>query len=164
MQPSPSYTDSYSPGGSSFVPSPYVGTSPSQSSKKQVMVDVFERMKTSVDKLVEVMREGNMVKNEQLQVAKRHAIAIERQNELMKRQNDLKSEQISIMRRSSPVHYLESEIWDMLVQLNLHDDLILQYYDYLCENPAHVRMLFGLPTHLRLNSLLKLMSGGGDSS
>jgi len=29
---------------------------------------------------------------------------------------------------------------------------------HLCANPAHVRMLFGLPTHLPLNRLLKLES------
>jgi len=111
-----------------------------------------------IDRIVEVMNESNMLRRKQVEMAERQAIAMEKQNDLI-------SEQTSIMRRSSAMQYLESEIWDMLVQLNLDDeDLLKQYYDYLCDNPKLVRLLFGLPTHLRHNYLLKHMTGGGDSS
>ncbi|KAL2337662.1 hypothetical protein Fmac_012108 [Flemingia macrophylla] len=78
----------------------------------------------------------------------------------IERRNDLINEQINVMRRTSTVQYSESDIWEMLVCMNLPDEQIMvQCYDWLCNNPSHVRRLFGLPPHLRLNQLLKLMGG-----
>lgn len=99
-----------------------------------------------IDRIVEVMKESEMLIGKQAEMAERQAIAMEKQNDLM--------------RRSSTMQYLESEIWDMLVQINLDDE---KYYDYLCDNPKTCAYAFWLATHLRLSYLFKHMTGGGDS-
>nr|KYP59499.1 hypothetical protein KK1_014935 [Cajanus cajan] len=158
---SPPHVDSYSPGdGTQSIPSAAStgtgGTSSSRGTKrKAAMVDVmdaqFDKLTTKLDLFTDYFGRGNDLTERLSDIVERKVVAIERKNDLI-------NEQINVMRRTSTVQYSESDIWEMLVAMNLPDEQIMvQCYDWLCNNPSHVRRLFGLPSHLRLNQLLKLM-------
>ncbi|KAL2341132.1 hypothetical protein Fmac_009072 [Flemingia macrophylla] len=119
------------------------------------MVDVmdaqFDKLTTKLDAFTYYFGRGNDLTQRLLNIVERQVVAIERRNDLL-------NEQINVMRQTSTVQYSESDIWEMLVRMNLPDEQIMvQCYDWLCNNPSHVRRLFGLPPHLRLNQFLKLM-------
>ncbi|KAL2316885.1 hypothetical protein Fmac_030761 [Flemingia macrophylla] len=139
------------------------GTSSSRGTKRKVpMVDVmdaqFDKLTTKLDVFTDYFGRGNDLTQRLSDIVERQVVAIERRNDLI-------NEQINVMRRTSTVQYSESEIWDILVRMNLPDEQIMvQCYDWLCNNPSHVRRLFGLPPHLRLNHLLKLMGASGMTS
>ncbi|KAL2320268.1 hypothetical protein Fmac_029237 [Flemingia macrophylla] len=158
---SPLHVDSYSPGdGTQSIP--YAastgtgGTSSSRGTKRKApMVDVmdaqFDKLTTRLDVFMDYFGRGNDLTQRLSDIVERQVVAIERRNDLI-------NDQINVMRRISTVQYSESDIWEMLVAMNLPDEQIMvQCYDWLCNNPSHVRRLFGLPPHLRLNQLLKLM-------
>ncbi|KAL2320733.1 hypothetical protein Fmac_029702 [Flemingia macrophylla] len=160
---SPPHVDSYSPGdGTHSIPSVAStgtgGTSSSRGTKrKSPMVDVmdaqFDKLTTRLDVFTDYFDRGNNLTQRLSDIVERQVNAIERRNDLIK-------EQINVMRRISIVQYSESDIWEMLVCMNLLDEQIMvQCYDWLCNNPSHVMRLFGMPPHLRLNQLLKLMGG-----
>ncbi|KAL2345645.1 hypothetical protein Fmac_006930 [Flemingia macrophylla] len=162
---SPPYGDSYSPGdGTQSIPSAAStsigGTSSSRGTKRKVaMVDVmdaqFDKLTTKLDVFTDYFGRGNDLTQRLSDIVERQVVAIERRNDLI-------YEQIYVMRRTSTVQYSELYIWDMLVGLNLPDkQIMVQCYDWLCNNSSHVRQLFGLPPHLRLNHLLKLMGASG---
>ncbi|KAL2334211.1 hypothetical protein Fmac_015424 [Flemingia macrophylla] len=162
---SPPHVDSYSPGdGTQSIPSTAStgtgGTSSSRGTKRKApMVDVidaqFDKLTTRLDVFTDYFGRGNELTERLSDIVERQVVAIERRNDLI-------NEQINVMRRTLTVQYSESDIWDMLVGLNLpNEQIMVQCYDWLCNNPSHVRRLFGLPPHLRLNQLLKLMGGSG---
>jgi len=65
------------------------------------------------------------------------------------------------MRCNSLYQYIESDIWDMLVQLNIPDDAIMeQCYEYLCSNVTLGKGLFGMPPNHRLTKLMSIITGG----
>ncbi|KAL2343350.1 hypothetical protein Fmac_004635 [Flemingia macrophylla] len=118
----------------------------------------FDKLTTKLDVFTDYFGRGN-------DLTQRLSDNVERQVVAIERRNDLINEQINVMRRTSTVQYSESYIWDILVRMNLPDEQIMvQCYDWLCNNPSHVRRLFGLPPHLRLNQLLKLMGASGMAS
>nr|KYP50468.1 hypothetical protein KK1_027720 [Cajanus cajan] len=160
---SPPHIGSYSPGDDTqSVPSAAsggtTGTSSSRGTKRKApMIDVrdaqFDRLTTRLDAFTDYLGQGNALT--QRLFVERQVVAIERRNEVI-------NEQVNILRRTSTVQYSESNIWDMLVSMNLQDEQVMvQCYDFLCNNPSHVRRLFGLPPHLRLNQLLKFMGQSG---
>ncbi|KAL2348929.1 hypothetical protein Fmac_002929 [Flemingia macrophylla] len=162
---SPPHVDSYSPGdGTQSIPSAAStgtgGTSSSRGTKRKAgMVDVvdaqFDRLTTRLYAFTDYFGRGNNLTQRLSDIVERQVVAIERRNDLI-------NDQINVMRRTLTVQYSESDIWEMLVDLNLPDEQIMvQYYDWLCNNPSDVRRLFGLPQHLRLNQLLKIMGGSG---
>ncbi|KAL2342518.1 hypothetical protein Fmac_003803 [Flemingia macrophylla] len=158
---SPPHVDSYSLGdGTQSIPSAAStgtgGTSSSRGTKRKApMVDVmdaqFDKLTTRLDVFTDYFGRGNDLTQRLSDIVERQVVAIERINDLI-------NEQINVMRRTSTFQYSESDIWEMLVAMNLPDEqIMIQCYDWLCNNPSHVRRLFGLPPHLRLNQLLKLM-------
>jgi len=65
-----------------------------------------------------------------------------------------------MMHRMTNFQYSESDIWEMLAGMNIHEEnLMEQYYDFLCANPVYMKRLMGLPPGLRWNKLLKMMTG-----
>ncbi|KAL2328622.1 hypothetical protein Fmac_022049 [Flemingia macrophylla] len=165
---SPPHVNSYSPGdGTQSIPSAAStgtgATSSSRGTKRKVgMVDVmdaqFDKLTTKLYVFTYYFGRGNDLTQRLSDIVERQVVAIERRNDLI-------NEQINVMRQTSTVQYSESDIWDMLVLMNLPDEQIMvQCYDWLCNNPSHVRRLFGLPPHLRLNHLLKLMGASGMAS
>ncbi|KAL2322065.1 hypothetical protein Fmac_026444 [Flemingia macrophylla] len=118
----------------------------------------FDRLTTRLDAFIDYFGRGNDLTQRLSDIVERQVVAIERRNDLI-------NDQINVMRRTSTVQYSESDIWEMLVGLNLPDEQIMvQCYDWLCNNPSDVRRLFGLPQHLRLNQLLKIMGAMASSS
>ncbi|KAL2338656.1 hypothetical protein Fmac_013102 [Flemingia macrophylla] len=165
---SPPHVDSYSPGdGTQSIPSAAStgtgGTSSSRGTKRKApMVDVmdaqFDKLTTKLDAFTDYFGRGNELTQRLSDIVEKRVVAIERRNDLI-------NEQINVMRRTSAVQYSELDIWEMLVCMNLPDEQIMvQCYDWLCNNPSHVRRLFGLPPHLRLNQLLKLTGASGMAS
>nr|KYP70601.1 hypothetical protein KK1_009821 [Cajanus cajan] len=136
------------------------GTSSSRGTKRKApMIDVmdaqFDRLTTRLDAFTDYLGQGNALTQRLSDIVERQVVAIERRNEII-------NEQVNILRRISTVQYSESNIWDMLVAMNLEDEQVMvQCYDFLCNNPSHVRRLFGLPPHLRLNQLLKFIGQSG---
>ncbi|KAL2333233.1 hypothetical protein Fmac_014446 [Flemingia macrophylla] len=120
------------------------GTSSSRGTKrKSPMVDVmdaqFDKLTTRLDVFTDYFDRGNNLTQRLSDIVERQVIDIERRNDLI-------NEQINVMRRTSTVQYSELDIWEMLVCINLPDEQIMvQCYDWLCNNPSHVRRLFGLP-------------------
>ncbi|KAL2323197.1 hypothetical protein Fmac_027576 [Flemingia macrophylla] len=166
---SPPHMNSYSPGdgpgdGTQSVPSAASGgtggTSSSRGTKRKApMVDVmdvqFDKLTTKLDVFVDYLGQGNALTQKLSDIVERQVLAIERRNEII-------NEQVNVMRRTSTFQHSELDILDILVNMNLQDEQIMvQCYDHLCSNPLHVRQLFGLPPHLRLNQLLKLIRGSG---
>jgi len=47
----------------------------------------------------------------------------------------------------------------MLVEVNIQDeDLLDNYYDFLCGHPNAVKQLFGLPLERRMRKFVKIMT------
>ncbi|KAL2341764.1 hypothetical protein Fmac_009704 [Flemingia macrophylla] len=159
------HMDSYNPGdGTQSVPSiasgGIGGTSSSRGTKRKapmvyVMDAQFDKLTTKLNVFADYLGQGNALTQKLSDIAERQVLVIEQRNEII-------NEQVNVMRRTSIFQHSESYIWDMLVKMNLQDEQIMvQCYDHLCSNPQHVRRLFGLPPHLHLNQLLKLIGGSG---
>jgi len=59
----------------------------------------------------------------------------------------------------STFQYSKSDIWEMLVEVNIQDeDLLDNYYDFLCGHPNAVKQLFGLPLERRMRKFVKIMT------
>jgi len=70
-------------------------------------------------------------------------------------------EHVHNMRCNSFYRYTKSDIWDMLVELSIHDDAIKeQCYKYLCSNPTLVKHIFGMPSNRRLTKLMSIITRG----
>ncbi|KAL2337137.1 hypothetical protein Fmac_011583 [Flemingia macrophylla] len=121
---SPPHVDSYSPGdGNQSIPSAAStgtgGTSSSRGTKrKAAMVDVmdaqFDKLTTKLDAFTDYFGRGNDLTQRLSDIVERQVVAIERRNDLL-------NEQINVMRQTSTVQYSESDIWEMLVRMNLPD-------------------------------------------
>jgi len=123
-QPSPIHMDEYSPGPTQFVPFvPSGSTSGSRGSKRKAsMVDLmdsqFEKLTTKLDDFMDVMRSSNCHFEKISCVAEHQVIAFERRNDIL-------TEQVGMMKRNATFQYTERNIWEMLVQMNIHKDIIM---------------------------------------
>jgi len=89
---------------------------------------------------------------ENLQYNRRHVVAEEERNSIFR-------EHTRTLRRTSTFQYSESNIWEMLVEMNIQDeDLLDNCYDFLCGHPNAVKQLFGLPLERRMRKLVKIMT------
>ncbi|KAL2340178.1 hypothetical protein Fmac_008118 [Flemingia macrophylla] len=125
---SPPHVDSYSPGDAtqsilSAASTCTGGTSSSRGTKRKApMVDVmdaqFDKLTTRLDVFTDYFGRGNDLTQRLSDIVERQVVAIERINDLI-------NEQINVMRRTSTVQYSESDIWEMLVGMNLPDEQIM---------------------------------------
>ncbi|KAL2333848.1 hypothetical protein Fmac_015061 [Flemingia macrophylla] len=125
---SPPHVDSYNPGdGTQSIPSVTSTVTGGTSSlrgtqRKALMVDVmdaqFDKLTTKLDVFTDYFGRGNDLTQRLSDIVERQVVAIERINDLI-------NEQINVMRRTSAVQYSESDIWDMLVRINLPDEQIM---------------------------------------
>jgi len=61
--------------------------------------------------------------------------------------------------RTSTFQYSESDIWEMLVDMNIQDeDLLDNCYDFLCGHPNAIKQLFDLTLEQRMRKLVKIMT------
>jgi len=81
---------------------------------------------------------GNATK-ENMQYNKCHVVVEEERNSIFR-------EQTGTLCHTSTFQYFEYDIWEILVEMNIHEeDLLEYYYDFLCGHPNVVKQLFGLP-------------------
>jgi len=107
----------------------------------------FQTLTTNIKEVTEAINVGNSNIKELSTIAREH--------------NVIFREHVHNMRRSSFYQYTESDIWDMLVQLNIPNDAIMeQCYEYLCSNPALVKCIFGMPLNHRLTKLMSIITSG----
>ncbi|ESW34050.1 hypothetical protein PHAVU_001G120000 [Phaseolus vulgaris] len=77
----------------------------------------------------------------------------------IRRRTDYYGEHVHHQRRITSYQYSKSDIWSLLVDMSISDENILdQCYDFLCENPAKVKQLFGLPAKRRMTKLFNMMT------
>jgi len=89
---------------------------------------------------------------ENLQYNRRHVVVEEERNSIFR-------EHTRTFRRTLTFQYSESNIWEMLVEMNIQDgDLLDNCYDFLCGHPNVVKQLFGLPLERRRRKLVKIMT------
>jgi len=145
--------DSYSPTPTHSTPSaPSAGNSSSRGSKRKTpMVDLidaqFQTLMTNLKEVTEAINVGNSNIKELLTIAREH--------------NVIFCEHVHNMCRNSFYRYTKSDIWDMLLQLNIPNDAIMEKcYEYLCSNPALVKRLFGMPPNHRLTKLMSIITRG----
>ncbi|KAL2346268.1 hypothetical protein Fmac_000268 [Flemingia macrophylla] len=101
------------------------GTSSSWGTKRKTpMVDVldtqFDKLTTKLDLFADYLGQGNALTQKLYDIAERQVLAIERRNEII-------NEHVNVMRRTSTFQHSESNIWDMLVNMNLHDEQIMEW-------------------------------------
>jgi len=105
----------------------------------------FTSLTTKLDDVSQAMRQGND--------------NIDRLPSIVAEHNAIFREHVQNWHRHSSVHYSESEIWQMLVELNIgNEDLFDHYYETLCSNQPLAKLLFGMPIDRRLKKLLDVMN------
>lgn len=79
-------------------------------------------------------------------------VAYEEQVVVVKQRND-------IFCRSSTFQYVENDIWEMLVAMNIPNDQVMEKcYDFVCVNPSLVKCLKGMKASCHWNKLYKIMT------
>lgn len=123
------------------------------------MIDVidtqFDKLNTGLDKMAEAIGSGSVyakklsnAAKKQVNISKCQVIAIEKRNELL--------------RRTNAFQYSEGDIWELSEGVSFtYQPLKEQCFDYLCNNQSQTRRLFGMPSHLQYNHLIKLMRDAG---
>jgi len=77
----------------------------------------------------------------------------------IRRRNDLYVEHAHHHQRHASYQYSESDIWAMLVELNISDEQVMdQCYEFLCEHPDRVKQLFEIPYEHRMTKLIGFMT------
>jgi len=103
------------------------------------------------------MKHGNEVTTDLVEISHIQATATQDVAAYIKRRIDYYSEHVHHQRRIASYQYSESDIWSLLVDMNNSDENLLdQCYDFLCENPAKVKQLFGLPVQRRMTKLFNM--------
>ena len=154
-----------SPSNTPSAPSqPSGGTSSSRGSKRKgPMVDVIENqfnmLNTNLQNCVASMNRGNDVIDEVLAISRVQATSSQEIAAEIKRRNDYYGEHVQNDRRKSSYQYSPSDIWSMLIDLNIQDEAVMdQCYDFLCENPAIAMRVFGMPKERRMAKLFNIMT------
>ena len=164
-----------------------VGTTSARGQKRKAsMMESFEErceeMSAGIKELVNVMRDGNVFAERQAQVAEKHAQLVERQTQLAEKQAQVNERHVqvaemhvrvaekqaqiaenglSILEKSRPRHYSEGEVWAAIEQIGIPEDKKLQCYFFLSNEERHKLNFFGVPPHMRLPTLLRLMADAG---
>ncbi|KAJ1429105.1 Myb/SANT-like domain [Sesbania bispinosa] len=160
--------ESYSP---TNAPTPQsTGTSASRGTKRKApMIDLvetqMEKMIAGIGLVAEALSKGNDISEKLQNVAERQASINERQLTMAERQvvaiekrNELYHDQLTVLRHSRPRIYTEADVWGLLTEINVMEPYRMQCYEYLCSNEQKKRLLFGVPPHLRMQTLFQMMS------
>ncbi|KAK4285694.1 hypothetical protein QN277_002357 [Acacia crassicarpa] len=113
--------------------------------------DRFEKMTAGIKELVDVIRDGNVVAEKQVQVA-------EKQAQIAEKQAQIAEKGLSLLENSRPRHYSEGEVWTAIEKFEIPEEKKLKYYFFLCNEERHKLIFFGVSPHMRLQTLLKLMT------
>ena len=121
------------------------GTSSSRGSKRKAsMVDLiekgYEKMNMGINNLTNVMREGIVISNKQLEIAEKG---------------------LTILEKSKPRHYSERYVWKELENIGVIPEIRIKCYRFLCENEKAKNQFFGVPQEMRWELLYQLMSDAG---
>jgi len=148
------------------------------------MVDIIdmqlERLNTRFEGLTDILGRGSDQSDRLCHIVERQAISYElialssqqvanatKENLQYNRGHVVaEEERISIFRehtrtlyRTSTLQYSKSDIWEMLVEMNIQDeDLLDNCYDFLCGHLNVVKQLFGLPLERRMRKLVKIIN------
>ena len=77
----------------------------------------------------------------------------------IKWQNDYYGEHIQNYYHKSSYQYLLSNIWSMVLDLNIQDEVVMdQCYDFLCENQTIAMRVFGMPKEWKIAKLFNIMT------
>lgn len=128
---------------------PSAGTSTSRGTKrKRTMVELmknqYERMSASIVTIAEALKDSNSVSKDLHQVAERLVEVAERQVAVIEKQVEIAEKQLIVMQQTRSRHYSESNVWDLLDELRVPNELRMKFYDYLCDNEHKKRKLFGI--------------------
>ena len=140
------------------------GTSSSQGSKRKdpTMDDIdehFAMLNTNLQQCVSSMKDGNENASQLVNIARAQAKTTQDIAAEIRRRNDLYAEHVHHHRRHASYQYLESDIWAMLVELNIQDEQLMdQCYEFLCDHPGRVKQLFGMPYERRMTKLFGFMT------
>jgi len=163
--PEPHVESTNSPSNTQSTPSKATGgTSSSKGSKRKApMVDVIENqfsmLNNNLDVFGSYMKHGNEVATDLVEIARIQATATQDVAADIRRRTDYYGEHVHHQRRITSYQYSKSDIWSLLVDMSISDENILdQCYDFLCENPAKVKQLFGLPAKRRMTKLFNMMT------
>ncbi|KAJ1376778.1 Myb/SANT-like domain [Sesbania bispinosa] len=149
------------------------GTPGSRGTKRKApMVDLIEsqveKMSVGIGLVAEALNSSNDISDKlhnvaerQVTVAERQVTVAERQVAATERRNDIYLEQLTVLRQSRSRVYTEAEVWELLCELNVMDALRMQCYEFLCTNEQKKRLIFGVPPHMRIQTLFQMMSEAG---
>ncbi|KAJ1411888.1 Myb/SANT-like domain [Sesbania bispinosa] len=142
------------------------GTPGSRGTKRKApMVDLIEsqveKMSVGIGLVAEALNSSNDISDKLHNVAERQVTVAERQVAATERRNDIYLEQLTVLRQSRSRVYTEAEVWELLCELNVMDALRMQCYEFLCTNEQKKRLIFGVPPHMRIQTLFQMMSEAG---
>jgi len=157
----PSDTPSNTPSMSSVGSA---GTSSSRGSKRKgpTMDDIdehFAMLNTNLQQCMSSMKDGNENASQLVNIARAQATTTQDIAAEIRRRNDLYVEHVHHHRRHATYQYSESDIWAMLVELNIQDEQLMdQCYKFLCDHPGRVKQLFGMPYERHITKLFGFMT------
>jgi len=146
----------------SFVGS--AGTSSSRGSKRKGSTmdgidEHFALLNTNLQQCVSSMKDGNENASQLVDISRAQATTTQDIVVEIRCRNDLYVEHVHHHRRHASYQYSESDIWAMLVELNIQDKQVMdQCYEFLCEHPGRVKQLFGMPYERRMTKLFAFMT------
>ena len=161
--PGPHVESTNSPSNTQSTPSQTTGeTSSSKGSKRKApMVDVIENQFSMLNNNLAVfgsyMKHGDEVATDLVEIARIQATATKDVAVDIRRCTDYYGEHVHHQRRITSYQYSESDIWSLLVDMNISDENLLDNA-ILCENLAKVKQLFGLHAQRRMTKLFNMMT------
>ena len=158
-------TPSDTPSNTHSMPSAgSAGTSSSRGSKRKGLSmdgidEQFAMLNTNLQQCVSSMKDGNENASQLVNIARAQATTTQDIAAEIRRRNDLYAEHVHHHRRHASYQYSESDIWAMLVELNIQDEQLMdQCYEFLCDHPGRVKQLFGMPYERRMTKLFGFMT------
>ncbi|KAJ1413045.1 hypothetical protein SESBI_19976 [Sesbania bispinosa] len=139
------------------------GTSGSRGTKRKApMIDLvetqMEKLTVGIGLVADALSNGNVISEKLHNMAERQVTMAERQVVAMEKRNELYHDQLTVLRHSRPRIYTEADVWGLLTEINVMEPYRMQCYEYLCSNEQKKRLLFGVPPHLRMQTLFQMMS------
>ena len=90
------------------------------------------------------MKDGNENASQLVNIARAQATTAQDIAAEIRRRNDLYAEHVHHHRRHASYQYSESDIWAMLVKLNIQDEQLMdQCYEFLCDIPEELSNYLG---------------------
>ena len=119
----------------------------------------FALLNTNLQQCVSSIKDGNENASQLVDIARAQATTTQDITSEIRRRNDIYAEHIHHHRRHASYQYSESDIWAMLVELNIQDEQVMdQCYEILCEHPGRVKQLFGMSYERRMTKLFAFMT------